>query len=144
MLGVHAYAPSTSPLRRFGDVVNHLQLHSMLNGEERCFGEEQVVAMTMHIEARNDILKKASRGALAYYALLNLAGKFDESSRFVVASHAMNGSVNGILLDYGLFCKLNITGPPPKIGSVLSGLEVDTADPVGQILTLRLGERASS
>jgi exoribonuclease II len=142
MLGVDGYAPSTSPLRRFGDVVNHIQLHADLNGEPHVFSRELVMSMVLHIEARNDILKKAARGALAYYSMKTLQEQINNgtlSSRFIVVSQAVNNVVNGLLLEFGVFGKMRLkeNRQPPYIGDIIPLFEVVELDPVGQNLVVK-------
>ncbi|ONH66352.1 Exoribonuclease II, mitochondrial [Cyberlindnera fabianii] len=143
MLGVQCYAPSTSPLRRFGDVVNHFQFHSHLNGQGEIFTPEQVQSMILHIEARNDILKKASRAAGSFYALRYLKEQLQKGvqlkdAQFVVMSKPVNGSVSGVLLGYGVFGELKLLEgvKPPLIGQVLEDFAIEDIDYVDGVLRL--------
>lgn len=142
MLGVERYAPSTSPLRRFGDVVNHMQFHSLLNGEKMVFNHEQVLSMVLHIEARNDILKKASRGSLTYYSMKALNDRISEDgtvdAQFIVVSPSIGNTANGLLLEYGVFGKMTLVEGrhPPSIGDIIERFRVQELDPVGLNLVL--------
>ncbi|SCU86656.1 LAFA_0E02234g1_1 [Lachancea sp. 'fantastica'] len=82
MIGASAYLTMTSPLRRFPDLVNHLQLHAHLNGEPLRFTQTDVDRMIWHIQSRDVVLKKAARQCAAYWTLKYLKSKQSEDPHF--------------------------------------------------------------
>lgn len=138
MLGIDGYAPSTSPLRRFGDLINHFGFHNYLNKEESFFSEDEVFSISLHMESKNDILKKANRRSTAYYLIQELE-KNRKTGNFIVSSRSYGGFVLGFLQDYGIVAKLKLlrNKKPPLIGEVLTNFEILETDKVGQNVILK-------
>lgn len=143
MLGVDSYSPSTSPLRRFGDLINHWQLHSYLNTRKVLFNQAQMLFITMHIETRNDILKKAQRRSNTFYCMNLIRNQLKTRKlgkyTFLVSSRPFNGSVSGVIPELGIFgtMELDLNIKPPKIGDIIRKFEFVELDSVDNILRAR-------
>lgn len=143
MLGVDFYSPSTSPLRRFGDLINHWQFHSYLNTKQVMFNKDQTLFITMHIEARNDILKKAQRRSNSFYCINLIRNQIKNKKlgkySFLVSSRPRDGSVNGMISELGIFgfMELNSNIQPPKIGDIITNFEFVELDSVDSLLRVR-------
>lgn len=129
MLGCANYAPSTSPLRRIGDMINHYQFHTYFNtnGTNVMFDEDEVLAMTLHIESKNDIIKRTSKIANSFYVISHFKSLVDNkalnSFDIVISSKvADGGSVVGILRNFGVFVNLkyHLGRAPPNLGDIIT------------------------
>ncbi|KAH3686186.1 hypothetical protein WICPIJ_002841 [Wickerhamomyces pijperi] len=129
MLGCHNYAPSTSPLRRFGDMINHYQYHTYFNNKRAnaMFDEDEVLAMSLHIESKNDIIKRNSNIASSFYVISHfkslIESKSLDSFDIIINSKVVDGgSVFGILRKFGIFVNLkyHLGKNPPNIGDVIT------------------------
>lgn len=69
MIGASQYLTVTSPLRRFPDIINHLQIHRVLRNLPLCFTEDALSKMLWHIQLRDAALKKASAHQASYWTL---------------------------------------------------------------------------
>lgn len=69
MIGANQYLTVTSPLRRFPDLINHLQIHRHLQKKPLCFSQAQIDRLIWPIQSRADILKTASRNSSTYWTL---------------------------------------------------------------------------
>lgn len=140
MLGVDQYAPSTSPLRRFGDLINHFNIHHFLNNDEQLFTKGEILAISLHMEAKNDILKRASRQSSAFYAIKDLEENLNqELGDFIVTTKPLKGTVFGILRKYGVSCRMRLLDhkKPPEIGDLLKNYETLEFDKVGGTVSLK-------
>ncbi|ODQ60258.1 hypothetical protein WICANDRAFT_92517, partial [Wickerhamomyces anomalus NRRL Y-366-8] len=130
MLGINGYLPSTSPLRRYGDLVNHWQFHSYLNTGKPLFDSQQMVNMALHIETRNDILKRAQRLSNTFYTLSHIKHELKTGNQlklsFMVWSRPHDNYVAGMITEFGVFARLalNLNKQPPKIGDVITDFEI--------------------
>ncbi|CCH43812.1 hypothetical protein BN7_3366 [Wickerhamomyces ciferrii] len=143
MLACDTYAPSTSPLRRFGDLVNHWQFHNMARAKPSRFTEAEMFYMTLHIEVRNDILKYSSRRAVSYYCTKYISEQIEKGNRldlsFFTWSRPNGRYVSGIIPEFGLFARLKLErdSRPPKVGSVIKNFEIDCLDPISGDIELK-------
>ncbi|CEP63113.1 exoribonuclease II LALA0_S07e02674g [Lachancea lanzarotensis] len=85
MIGAPAYLTVTSPLRRFPDLVNHLQLHAHLNGEQLRFTQSDIDRMIWHIQERDVVLKKTAQQCAAFWTLKYLKSKQNEDPAFSIS-----------------------------------------------------------
>ncbi|SCU97208.1 LADA_0H05072g1_1 [Lachancea dasiensis] len=69
MIGAPAYLTVTSPLRRFPDLINHLQLHAHLKQWPQNFSQYAIDEMLWHIQSRDVILKKAAQHSATCWTL---------------------------------------------------------------------------
>lgn len=144
MLGIKKYLPSTSPLRRFGDLINHWQFHNYLNKGTPLFNVEQINYISMHIEIKNDIIKKAQRHSNSYYALNYIisqakSGKPLRLSFMVWSRPSGDNCVSGTIREFGVFARLQLNSEkkPPIIGQIINELKVVEMDPVGENVILQ-------
>ncbi len=69
-LGLEAYAPSTSPLRRYPDLINTAQLYSFLKTGAPLWDAEELTAMLPRLSARLDAANQVQRFRPRYWKLL--------------------------------------------------------------------------
>ncbi|SCV01951.1 LANO_0F14356g1_1 [Lachancea nothofagi CBS 11611] len=79
MIGAPAYLTVTSPLRRFPDLINHLQLHGHLNKQPLQFTQYEVEELTWHIQSRDVILRKAAQNSASFWTLKYLKAQQEEN-----------------------------------------------------------------
>lgn len=72
MIGAPQYLTVTSPLRRFPDIINHLQIQRVLRGLPLCFSKKHASALLWHIQHRDAVLKTASTHQAAYWTLKHI------------------------------------------------------------------------
>lgn len=143
MLGTQGYLPSTSPLRRFGDLINHWQFHSHLNTGKALFDLDQMVYMSLHIETKNDILKVAQRHSTTFYTMSHIKREIKmgipTKLSFMVWSRPHDNHVGGMITEYGIFAtlNLNLNKRPPKIGEVITDFDIEEMDPVGGMMFIQ-------
>jgi len=82
-LGMGMYSQVTSPLRRYGDLLNHLQIAAFLAGREMRSGDELLELMG-EIGAKTAAVKKCERFSRQWYALRFLQGHADWEGEGVV------------------------------------------------------------
>ncbi|KAJ1469681.1 hypothetical protein T484DRAFT_1850838, partial [Baffinella frigidus] len=70
-LGMGMYSQVTSPLRRYGDLLNHIQIGAFLDGQTPFTGE-QLLAQMDAIAAKSQAVKKTERFSRQWYTLLYL------------------------------------------------------------------------
>lgn len=136
-LGIDMYAQSTSPLRRFGDLLNHWQLHAHLKGEELPYSHEQVDAIIPHVFGRQRTVKKGQETMESYRVKEFLLEKVKEGSiypiswRGVVLEPRRQDWVRVMVMETGMMADYKLTSPDVEIGEVL---------PIGKILDIDLME----
>ncbi|AMD20295.1 HDL449Cp [Eremothecium sinecaudum] len=69
MVGASKYLTVTSPLRRFPDLLNHLQIHRHLRSLPFVFSQEDTEGINWHILSRDMALKTHSRRCNKYWTL---------------------------------------------------------------------------
>ncbi|QLQ81768.1 hypothetical protein HG537_0G00210 [Torulaspora globosa] len=69
MIGAKQYLTVTSPLRRFPDIINHLQIQKVLRGLPLCFTQKDVSRLLWHIQYRDSVLKNAASHQASYWTL---------------------------------------------------------------------------
>ncbi|QLL34648.1 hypothetical protein HG536_0H00220 [Torulaspora globosa] len=69
MIGAKQYLTVTSPLRRFPDIINHLQIQKVLRGLPLCFTQKEVSRLLWHIQYRDAVLKSAASHQASYWTL---------------------------------------------------------------------------
>lgn len=146
MLGSSHYLTVTSPLRRFPDIVNHMQLHGFLRGLPLPFTGALMDKLVLHIQARDTILKNASRSAASYWTLKYLKDLMqkDMNKKFevMVTSVPQVGVVRCVLTDFSsargtLKLKPSET-TYPLIGDTLKGCKITKIDCLDGLLELEL------
>lgn len=69
MIGAQQYLTVTSPLRRFPDIINHLQIQRVLRGLPLCFTQKEISTLLWHIQYRDAVLKSAASHQASYWTL---------------------------------------------------------------------------
>ncbi|KAH3666597.1 hypothetical protein WICMUC_005581 [Wickerhamomyces mucosus] len=152
MLGCINYAPSTSPLRRVGDLINHYQFHTFLNEENLAFSNNEVLSMVLHIESKNDIIRKTNLEATSYYTINKLkrliGTKEIKELDLIISSKILDGGyVFAIIKNFGIMSKLKFdtNKAPPNIGDEMKiklinedyNFEFIEFDPVGNSVLIK-------
>lgn len=146
MIGAPQYLTVTSPLRRFPDMINHLQIHRLLKGLTLCFSKNDVDRFTWCIQSRDSILKNASRCSNTYWTLqyLKKLVENDKNKKFSVMINSVPkiGFVNCILPDYSsaratLKLKPNEVSNP-VIGDVVENCRITKIDALEGLLEMEL------
>lgn len=68
-LGLDAYTRVTSPLRRYGDLLAHLQIRARLGGRELPYRAAEVQAMATHQTARTQLLRDLQNSSRLFWML---------------------------------------------------------------------------
>ena len=144
MIGTDQYLTVTSPLRRFPDLVNHLQIHQFISGGKPYFTPTEIDEMLPHIQTRADILKTSARQVNAYWTLSYLRQVIsDEPDK-----NTFDVMVNSVPMDGKVYCsipsfsfargslKLRKDQPVPLIGSTVKGCKISKILPLDGILEL--------
>ncbi|WP_029893445.1 ribonuclease catalytic domain-containing protein [Desulfohalovibrio reitneri] len=71
-LGLDAYAPASSPLRRYPDLINCAQLHAWATGAEPPFTRQRLEEITPRLSARLDAASRVQRFRPRYWKLLHV------------------------------------------------------------------------
>lgn len=146
MLGSSHYLTVTSPLRRFPDIVNHIQLHAFLRGLPLPFTRAIMDKIVLHIQARDTIVKNAARSAASYWTFKYLKNLIQEdiNKKFeiMVTSVPQVGVVRCVLTDFSSArgtLKLKPTETTyPLIGDTLTGCKITKIDCLDGLLELEL------
>lgn len=146
MIGASQYLTVTSPLRRFPDMINHLQLHRFLRGLPLCFTKSDVHRFVWQIQSRDAILKLAGQNSNTYWTLRYLKELIKENKdrRFdvMVNSVPQVGFVRCILPEFSsaratLKFKPNETSYP-KIGDIVKNCQIIKIDALEGLMEMSL------
>lgn len=77
-LALDAYAQATSPIRRYGDLVNQRLLLDLLDGREPTYSVEELTELALFLEERRRVVRAATQARESYWvarALLPLLGQ---------------------------------------------------------------------
>lgn len=146
MIGAPEYLTVTSPLRRFPDMINHLQLHKHLHGSSSCFTQQQVNGYIWHILSRDVIIKNITRDSNIFWTLTSLKNLLEcksnkNSYTVMVTSLPSNGFVHCFFQD-----KLHATGrlkidinrDPPVVGNLVTNCKINKIDCLDGLLDLEM------
>ena len=86
-LGCEEYLQITSPIRRFVDLINQLQMQTTLQTVESWFTPEELMAWAEQIEVRQKLYKRAEREIERYWKLRYLSQQQDERFPAIVKRH---------------------------------------------------------
>ncbi|SMN22024.1 similar to Saccharomyces cerevisiae YMR287C DSS1 3'-5' exoribonuclease, component of the mitochondrial degradosome along with the ATP-dependent RNA helicase Suv3p [Maudiozyma saulgeensis] len=143
MIGASQYLTVTSPLRRFPDLVNHLQLHRHLKGKIPLFSQDKIKDMIWRFQSRADITKRSARSVNTYWTLKYLEKiikkKPDTTFDVVVLSVPTNGTVKCMIENYSYsrgILKLSKEKAPPLIGQSIKMCKITKIMPIEGILAL--------
>ncbi|EJS44111.1 msu1p [Saccharomyces arboricola H-6] len=144
MIGAKQYLTVTSPLRRFPDMINHLQIHRHLQGKPLCFSQAQIDRLIWPIQSRADILKRASRNSSTYWTLnyLKKLMKSDPEKTYdvMITSVPQNGFAGCVFPDLS-FARGTLKLHPgtkhyPMIGDIVRNCKISKIDCLEGILEL--------
>lgn len=134
-LGLGLYTQTTSPLRRFQDILCHWQIENFLLNEQRdMFDTSQMDAMAVRLMRNQGLLKRASTQSHLFWALCkieqNLAtnpeGKIVQC---IITSNATSTAYSAYCVNWGIFVKIesNFDDTPLKLGQTVDCrcLEID-------------------
>ena len=79
MIGAPAYLTVTSPLRRFPDLINHLQIRQHLTQNPLPFSKLDIDEMIWHLQSRDLVIRKAARDSASFWTLKHLKSLQDSS-----------------------------------------------------------------
>ncbi len=105
-LGVAAYSPATSPLRRITDLVNVAQVQRALTTGSPLFTREELEAMQPAISARLEAVGKVQRFRPRYWKLLHLLQNRKAMSWTGVAVDDCGGLVSLAVPDVQIFVRV--------------------------------------
>ncbi|CAI4048910.1 exoribonuclease II SKDI_13G4180 [Saccharomyces kudriavzevii IFO 1802] len=144
MIGAKQYLTVTSPLRRFPDLINHLQIHRHLQKKPLCFSQVQIDRLIWPIQSRADILKRAGRNSSTYWTLnyLKKLKKLDPEKTYDVMITAVpqNGFVSCVFPDLS-FARGTLKLHPsakhyPMIGDIVKNCKILRIDCLEGMLEL--------
>lgn len=132
MIGSEQYLTVTSPLRRFTDLVSHIQLHNHLKGHPLPFNQKAIRNFVPHIQSRADKLRKISTESnvcmtLSYLKNL-LKTKPDTMFDVKITSVPSEGRARCLIPEYS-FARGEIRLSPslkvyPKVGDTVNSCKV--------------------
>ncbi|CCK70381.1 exoribonuclease II KNAG_0E01140 [Huiozyma naganishii CBS 8797] len=135
MIGAKQYLTVTSPLRRYPDLINHIQLHKHLANKPLTFSQQAIDQMIWQVQSRADILKSISTTVSAYWTLTYLKKRIekDSSARFdvMVTSFPQDGMVNCLFPNHSYArgkLKLKVDRLPPQIGDIVKDCQITSID----------------
>lgn len=146
MIGAPQYLTVTSPLRRFPDIINHLQIHRVLRGLPLCFSEDSLSKMLWHIQLRDAALKKASAHQASYWTLKYIKelieGAPDKRFEAMITSVPQLGVARCVLSDFpsarGLLKLKPSATTIPSVGDTIQDCKVSKIDCLDSLLELEL------
>jgi hypothetical protein len=117
-LALKSYTHSTSPLRRFQDLVLHHQIHSyLLDNRGRMMNDSQLQRIALHINTQQQVAKRCTRNAQHFNILQHLSTRLGSVVDGLVAG--VSAATTTILLrEYGVRATLD-EPRPLKIGTPL-------------------------
>ncbi|CDO93009.1 unnamed protein product [Kluyveromyces dobzhanskii CBS 2104] len=142
MIGSSQYLTVTSPLRRFPDLVNHLQLHRVLKGLPLLYNQSDLNGMAWHILTRDVTLKNASVEAQRYWTLKFLKEEIETSAtknnwKLQITSLTDNGYAHCVILDMSFAVgqlKVGSYQKPLLVGDQISECQISDIECLDGIL----------
>lgn len=143
MIGCNNYLTVTSPLRRFPDLVNHLQIHSFLYNKSFFFDQIMLDKIIWRIQSRDVVIRKLSQQTSKFFTLTQLHKILEEKPEthfdLLITSYPENAKVRCTLKDYSFaqgFLKFKKELPPPSLGSIVENCKVIEINPVEGFISL--------
>ncbi|KAG5354842.1 Exoribonuclease II [Yarrowia sp. B02] len=137
-LAIPMYAQSTSPLRRYGDLLNHYQLHAFIQGQKVPFSKPDLQKIIPHVFARQRTVKKGQEDMESYRLKEWLLNKVKDDSLYpiqwtgLVLEPRREDLVRVMVMELGMIADYHLDNPNVEIGDVVE---------VGKILDIDLMER---
>ncbi|CCD27221.1 exoribonuclease II NDAI_0K00320 [Naumovozyma dairenensis CBS 421] len=146
MLGSDEYATVTSPLRRFPDLLNHIQLHNHLKGYQLPFTPNHVAHYLTTIQSRSDTLKNIGNAVYTEMTLnyIKLLINKEPTKAFdvLVTSVPIEGSARCAIVGYeyarGTIKLKAEINPVPIIGDIITKCKVTKIFPIEGALELSM------
>lgn len=146
MIGAPQYLTVTSPLRRFPDIINHLQIHRTLQEKPLCFTNDTLSKMLWHIQLRDAALKKASTHQAAYWTLKYIKNLLKETPDklfdVTITSVPQLNAARCVLSDFpsarGVLKLKPSSTNIPVLGDTVKGCKVSKIDCLDSLLELEL------
>ena len=131
MIGSQQYLTVTSPLRRFPDMINHIQLHRHLRNLPLFYSQSDLDGMAWHIMTRDVTLKNASHKAQSFWTLKYLKDTIKDPSKnfwsIRVTHLPEDGYVRCVIKDKSFATgklKLNLNQKPLLVGDTVSACRI--------------------
>ncbi|SCU99831.1 LAMI_0G01134g1_1 [Lachancea mirantina] len=146
MIGANEYLTVTSPMRRFADLVNHLQIYHHLERSTFKFDRKQIDKIAAQIQSRDVILKNLSRQCQAYWTLKFLRSLMEKDPNFTVPAMVTAvpdmGSVRCVLPHLSAakgILKLNLSkDSTPIIGDIIPHCTISKLDCLDGLIELEI------
>lgn len=137
-LAIPMYAQSTSPLRRYGDLLNHFQLHAHLQGQNPPFSHSDVQKIIPHVFARQRTVKKGQEDMESYRLKEWLLKRLKSGELYpinwtgLVLEPRRQEMVRVMVMELGMIADYHLTNPDVDLGDMLK---------IGKIVDIDLMER---
>lgn len=137
-LAIPMYAQSTSPLRRYGDLLNHYQLHAFLQGQAPPFSQADVQKIIPHVFARQRTVKKGQEDMESYRLKEWLLQQVKSGELYpinwtgLVLEPRRQEMVRVMVMELGMIADYHLSNPNVEIGDMLK---------IGKIVDVDLMER---
>ena len=126
-LGLDLYTQTTSPLRRFQDILCHWQLESfLLNENSSMFDTSQMDSMAVRLMRNQGLLKRASMHSHFFWALRKIEQSLAEKPegevvQCIITSNAMSTTYSAYCVNWGIFVKIesNVGDVPLSLGQTI-------------------------
>jgi hypothetical protein len=126
-LGLDLYTQTTSPLRRFQDILCHWQLESfLLNEQSSMFDTSQMDSMAVRLMRNQGLLKRASTHSHFFWALRKIEQSLAENPegdvvQCIITSNAMSTTYSAYCVNWGIFVKIesNVGDAPLTLGQTI-------------------------
>jgi exoribonuclease-2 len=112
-LGLPFYAQVTSPLRRYQDLLGHMQLRAFLAGRP-CMDADEISRRCALAQAASSATRQAERASDAHWTLAYLAGRPDWTGEGIIVGSAGPGTWQTYISELGLETKLRL-GPAREL-----------------------------
>lgn len=141
MIGSEQYLTVTSPLRRYPDMINHLQLHRHLRNLPLLFSQQDLDGIMWHILARDISIKDASTQSNIYWTLRFLKERSQDPEKnswnVLVTSLTELGYVQCTIVDKSFATgrlKINPNKKPLLVGDTVSACKITSIDCLDGVL----------
>jgi exoribonuclease-2 len=136
-LGLPVYVQSSSPIRRYSDLVAQRQVKAFLAEEELPYGESDIMEVLGSVESASRGAYLAERETTRYWTLYHLGTLKAETLEATVVEHKGHDEALAAVLIHGVALKTNAKfRDRPPVGEVCN-VEVEKADPRGDVLHVR-------
>ena len=119
-LGLAAYAQSSSPIRRYGDLINQRLLCDVLDGRPASVNEHDLLKLAQHLAERERIVRTAAHGRDAFWMATSLLARSGKTIEGRLARAPRRGL--GSVLVPELARELPLRAPrgwePPDLGTL--------------------------